>query len=144
MKIIISGDRHWDDVSLVARVILLLDPSKDVVIEGEADGVDKIARREAEKRGIKVDPTPANWKKYGKAAGYIRNREMLDKGGEFLICIHDDIKNSKGTRNMENQARSHGVPRILVDHWNTNQALLAIEMFLREKRKDDLPTPDTK
>ena len=41
---------------------------------------------------------PADWKKYGKSAGPIRNREMLKMDPDIVLIFHDDPKNSKGTK----------------------------------------------
>lgn len=140
MKIIVSGDRNWDDPELIARVILLLDPATDTLIEGEALGADTLARIEAEKRGITVDKTPANWKKFGGAAGPIRNREMLDKGGELVIAFHDDLFHSKGTKDMCNQAQNRSIPVHLIDHRHADEWIHDLSEFLNEKRNNEWPS----
>ena len=85
---------------------------KDIecVIEGEARGADYLARLAAEELGIRVLPFPAEWKKYGKRAGSIRNQRMLDEGKpNFVLAFHNDIGNSKGTRDMVKRARKAGI-----------------------------------
>ena len=48
---------------------------------------------------------------HGKAAGPIRNREMLRDGGpEMVAAFHTDLSQSKGTLDMVRIARSAGVP----------------------------------
>jgi hypothetical protein len=56
---------------------------------------------------IKVEPHPADWAKYKRAAGPIRNAEMLKSlmtetlnSSPLVVAFHNDIKNSKGTKNM--------------------------------------------
>lgn len=83
----------------------------DVVIEGEARGADTMAREAAEQLGIPVLPFPADWTRFGKAAGPIRNRQMLTEGKPTeVIAFHHDISKSRGTRDMVVQARKHGIP----------------------------------
>ncbi len=53
--------------------------SKDaIIIEGEAPGADREARRAAEFYQRRVHQYPANWFKHGRKAGYIRNKEMFE------------------------------------------------------------------
>ena len=58
---------------------------------------------------------PADWKTFGKAAGPIRNRKMLDEGlPDVVIAFHEDIERSKGTKNMISQACEQGIDVILI------------------------------
>jgi hypothetical protein len=89
MKVLICGDRNWTDkVTIQEWLLKLKDEGYDTVIEGEARGADIIARKEAEKLGFNVLKHPADWDKHGKAAGPIRNREMLDLNPELVLAFH--------------------------------------------------------
>lgn len=82
-----------------------------VVIEGEALGADTLAREAAEYFGIEVERYPANWTLYGRAAGPIRNNQMLTEGKpDLVVAFHHDIEHSKGTKNMVKQAKALGIP----------------------------------
>ncbi len=60
---------------------------------------------------MNVEKYPAKWNLYGKGAGHIRNKEMIDKGKpDKVVAFHSDISKSKGTRNMINQAKKLGIP----------------------------------
>src|SRR5574339_1043148 len=50
-----------------------------VLIEGEASGVDELAKAIAKVHdyGCTLLPMPAQWRKYGKRAGTLRNEAML-------------------------------------------------------------------
>src|SRR3972149_6405940 len=102
MRVLICGDRNWTDVRTIRSWIAgLQEWGYTTLIEGEARGADSIARDEAILAGIKVLPFPANWAKYGRAAGPIRNQQMLDEGQpDLVVAFHNDIDNSKGTKNM--------------------------------------------
>lgn len=66
------------------------------IIEGEASGVDKIAKQFAQSKNISVIEMPADWKAYGRAAGPIRNEQMVRLCDQCLILW--DGK-SRGTKN---------------------------------------------
>ena len=110
MKVLICGDRNWTDSESIFRELIKF-PKDTTVIEGEARGADTLGRIEAEKLGFEVLKFPAKWKEYGRAAGSIRNRQMLDEGRpDRVLAFHHDIGASKGTANMVRQARDRGIP----------------------------------
>jgi hypothetical protein len=58
---------------------------------------------------------PADWETYGKAAGPIRNTQMLTEGNpDMVAAFHNDISKSKGTKNMIVQAKKAGIKVILL------------------------------
>lgn len=65
--------------------------------------------------GLNTRRYPANWQRYGRAAGPVRNQQMLDEGKpDLILAFHQDIVNSKGTADMIRRANRAGVPtRIL-------------------------------
>jgi putative aminopeptidase FrvX len=108
MRILFCGDRNWSNYKVICEVMAELRPT--LVIEGEAAGADSLAREVAEDYLIAVQPFPADWKKYGRAAGPIRNTQMLKEGQpEMVVAFHDDITTSKGTKNMVEQAKKAGI-----------------------------------
>jgi len=112
LKVLVCGSRHFNDERLMENVLKQYDIS--CVIEGEARGADTLARRYAERQGISVDAFPAQWDLHGKAAGPIRNTQMLRIGKPDLV-IAFLAKDSRGTKNMIDQARKAGVNTIVVD-----------------------------
>ena len=108
MRILFCGDRNWTNYKVICDVMAEFYP--DLVIEGEANGADRISREVAEEFGIQVLRFPADWEKYGRAAGPIRNTQMLNEGNpDMVVAFHDDIMASKGTKNMVNQALQRGL-----------------------------------
>lgn len=111
MRVLICGDRGWTDYSLILSVLSAIHTATpvEVVIEGEANGADKLGRRAAEQLGIPVLPFPADWKQFGRAAGPIRNRQQHREGKPTLVlAFHSDLANSKGTKDMVEVARAAG------------------------------------
>lgn len=80
----------------IHTVLCSLDPSVVTIVHGGARGVDTIAGKYATDLGFKVDVFPANWNKHGKAAGPIRNREMISTC-EAVYAFWDG--KSRGTKN---------------------------------------------
>ena len=119
MKVIIAGSRTITDKMQVKLYIaealnkLLPElPNADVdvidleLVSGGARGVDSIAEEYANEWQFKFKKFPANWDKYGKKAGYIRNVEMAEYA-DALIAIWDD--KSKGTKMMIDIANKRGL-----------------------------------
>lgn len=116
MRILVCGDRNWTDKDLIGSVINQFS-NVECVIEGEASGADSLAREVAYDLGIRVLKFPALWHLHGKAAGPIRNQQMLDEGKpDWVVAFHDDIDRSNGTRDMLNRAIKAGISKLLVSH----------------------------
>jgi SLOG family YspA-like protein len=112
-RLLVSGDRNWTDAHYIFR-LLRAEHGREpihVLIEGEANGVDKIFKACADRLGILVLPYKAEWKKYGRGAGPKRNKQMLKEGMPTeLIAVHEDLTQSKGTANMIEFALRAGIP----------------------------------
>jgi len=116
-RVIVCGDRKWKDRKRLFSVLTDLHNTIGpfhLIIEGEADGADKMSAEWANKWGVPVSQHPAEWDKYGRKAGPIRNNEMLKNYPDKVIAFHNDIGNSKGTRDMINKARKARIGVILV------------------------------
>jgi hypothetical protein len=81
----------------------------DVIVHGGAPGADSLAGDISGRvLGHDVEVHPAQWSKYGKAAGPIRNQEMLDSGIQFAI----GFAGGRGTDDMTNRLIKANVLRI--------------------------------
>jgi len=107
LKVIIAGSRSIKDKVWVLNNIddLMLHipyenyaaiPTSEVVC-GMAEGPDSFGKEWAERNNIKVSCWPADWNKYGKSAGAIRNKEMGDYA-DALVAFWDG--KSRGTKHM--------------------------------------------
>lgn len=112
MRVLVCGDRRFDDWSLLCQVLGRF--GIDEIIEGGATGADFLARVWAKYLGVPFREFPANWKLYGKAAGPIRNKQMLDEGKPDL-AIAFLAPGSRGTKDMIEQARKAGVEVEVID-----------------------------
>lgn len=110
-RIIIAGSRTWADSAPINELVHQLDKHNDVIITGGATGVDSIAHAIALGLGFETMVFTADWKKHGRAAGPIRNKDMLTIGKpDKIFVFHNDLKNSKGTRNLALQAIGMKIP----------------------------------
>lgn len=110
MKTIIAGTR--DATLSETRVAIILCPWEITsVVSGLARGPDTHGVEYAKKNRLPVHTFPADWKKFGITAGYIRNRQMA-QNAEALIAVWDG--KSKGTKHMIAAASSHGIHLIHV------------------------------
>ena len=119
IRLLICGDRNWNSPEIIRQTLAsLFDLSLiECVIEGECRGADLQARAVCESLGIPIlysapgiPGFPAPWEKYGKRAGIIRNRQMLDEGKpNVVLAFHSDFKNSTGTKNMLAIASKAGI-----------------------------------
>lgn len=110
MRVLVCGDRSWSNRGKVMHRFLEL-PNDTVVIHGDAEGADRIADAVAMVRGMPREAFPAEWEKYGRAAGPRRNQRMLDEGRpDLVIAFHSDLKHSRGTADMVRRAQAAGVP----------------------------------
>ena len=107
--IIICGDRHWSNEKIIEDFVYLLPP--DVrVISGGAPGADYLAERARKKYNLDGKVYKANWTMFGKAAGPIRNRRMIEDESPYLVvAFHNYISRSRGTRDMLLKAKKKGI-----------------------------------
>lgn len=94
-----------------------------VVIEGEAPGADTLAKEWARSQQLLVEPYPADWASFGRAAGPIRNQQMIDEGRPTHAFAFYDVPRiqSRGTADMVRRLKKAGVTLEEVDpQWTSN------------------------
>lgn len=114
-RVLVCGDREWNkQAPIVAQLHRIAKAEQlEAVIEGDAPGADTLAGRAADALIDAGYPVvhltyPAEWQKYGRAAGPIRNKQMITEGKPNLVlAFHSDLIRSKGTRDMLRQAHNH-------------------------------------
>ena len=97
-KVIIAGCRNFNNYS-VAEIFIdeCIKNENVVIISGGCKGADRLGEIYAQKHGIEIIKFPAEWSRYGKAAGPIRNRKMAEDA-DIIICFWD--KKSRGTKSL--------------------------------------------
>jgi len=94
MRIVVCGSRDWNDRETMLEWLRKL-PSGSRVAHGAARGADEMAGELAVELGLECKRYPADWTKHGKAAGPIRNREMLHaERPDAVLAFTDSILRS--------------------------------------------------
>lgn len=102
--ILVVGSRSIKDynilVNLMNKIELESVGKKLTIVSGGAEGVDALAKQYANDKNYKYIEFPADWDRYGKSAGFIRNEEMhkfiSSKEDRLCLAIWDGV--SKGTQ----------------------------------------------
>jgi hypothetical protein len=114
LRILVCGSRDWSEEKPIRQALEKYVEDNPVIITGGARGADTIAHNIAVEFGLETEVYVPDWNKYGKAAGPIRNKEMLIEGKPTLVlAFAKDLENSRGTKNMVEQSRKAGVKVIV-------------------------------
>lgn len=107
MFILVCGGRHFNNYLALKCAIdeyveihgKMNEPVE--IVSGGCDGADKLAERYANENDFVIHIFPAEWKKYGRAAGPIRNKQMIDfikdKSSVVIAFVSKDTIGTKGT-----------------------------------------------
>lgn len=110
-RTLVCGGRGYSDESRLFAV--LDDLCHAVVIHGQCEtGADKLASRWARASGTPEISCPADWTRYRKAAGPIRNQQMLDEHTPGVVVA---FPGGRGTADMIRRARKAGIPVLEID-----------------------------
>lgn len=126
-RILICGSRGWNKVGPIETIIAgHLAQGSVTVVHGDAPkGADAIANALGKKLGAKVVPVPANWDRFGKGAGLIRNQKMLDEQHPQIVYAFRAHGKSNGTDDMVERSLNAGLPTFVVtDAADTGQEAL--------------------
>jgi hypothetical protein len=105
IKIGVVGSRSFNDYKLVKDT---LDPYKGkvwLIVSGGARGADSLGEKWANENWVKTLIHRPDWDKHGKAAGFIRNKQIVDDS-DLIIAFWDSL--SKGTEHTIRIAREAG------------------------------------
>ena len=80
-SILVCGGRHFTAYRLLTVVLDKLREKYEMtsleIVSGHCQGADMLGEKYAEEHGFPAKVFPADWKKYGRAAGPIRNKQMI-------------------------------------------------------------------
>jgi hypothetical protein len=111
--ICISGGRSFNKYRMIETAMENLKRTPLAIVSGCARGADTLGELYAQRHDIPVVRFPADWPQYGKAAGAIRNQQMVDYADEFIV-FWDSI--SPGTKHMIEAIKKSGKHLILVKY----------------------------
>lgn len=108
-RVIIAGGRDFDDYQLLKATMdkLLCNITDEItVVCGQAKGADTLGEQYAMEKGYAIDYYPAQWKLYGKRAGYLRNEQMAQNADALAAFWNGE---SRGTKHMIELAKRYGL-----------------------------------
>lgn len=117
-KVVIAGSRGFSNYKLLYETCnnVLREKRKThniVVISGNAKGADQLGEKYASDMSFDLEIFPAEWKKFGKAAGFRRNEQMAEIA-DGLIAFWDG--KSHGTKHMIDIANEKGLKTKVVNY----------------------------
>lgn len=105
MKLAIIGGRDFLDYELLKSVVDKVKTPITLIVSGGANGADRLAERYARERGIPTKIFPAEWDKYDKRAGFLRNVDIITEA-DGVIAFWDG--ESRGTKSSIEIAEKQG------------------------------------
>lgn len=106
MRLGVIGSRSFKNYDAMVECLSIFDNITEIV-SGGARGADSIAERYAETHAIPLTIYEADWFTYGKSAGVIRNKKIVD-GSDVVVAFWDG--ESKGTKYTIDLCRKNRVP----------------------------------
>lgn len=106
MTVLVCGGRDYADKQRVFNVLNFNRAKIRMIVHGAAKGADTFAGLWAAENDVPCLRVPAEWKRYGKKAGAIRNRLMLQLGEPDLVVA---FPGGVGTAMMVGMAKKAGV-----------------------------------
>lgn len=112
-KVVVTGGRDYTNKEVIYTSLNNIHSQKPIttLIEGAARGVDTICKEWANENNIPVEEYKADWKKNGKSAGFIRNKEMLEKSNpDFGVVFPGGV----GTMHMYELIKQKGLDFLVI------------------------------
>jgi len=108
----VTGGRHYADEEQLYAVLDEIHSKTpiDLLIHGNAGGADTLAKRWCRERKVDHKPFPADWGKFGRAAGPMRNQFMVDDQPDVVVAF----PGGRGTSDAVKRARKKNIMVIQV------------------------------
>jgi hypothetical protein len=122
MKLAIVGSRGFTDYPLLLKTVQthfcdyehfkdMFEPRFTEVVSGGAIGADKMGEQIAAEFAVKATVFKPDWDTHGKAAGFIRNEDII-KNSDFVLACWDGV--SRGTGNSLSIAKRLKKPTLII------------------------------
>lgn len=99
MKVAVIGSRTFNDYEEVKRTLSSIKITE--IISGGATGADTLGERYAKENNIPTKIFLPDWAKHGKAAGFLRNTDIVN-AAEMVVAFWDG--ESRGTKDSIEKA----------------------------------------
>lgn len=112
-RVIVAGSRNFRDRNFLFQKLDTLTARLrlPVIAQGHAAGADRLAIEWADSRLVPYKNFPADWERYGKKAGPIRNQEMVDwaKERDPAFAVFFWQNKSSGTADCIDRCKKAGL-----------------------------------
>lgn len=106
-RVFITGSREWRDDTTIRWALVEHVPLGAILVHGTARGADTVAAEFWAPFGS-VEPHPADWDRYGRRAGHVRNAEMVAAGADLCLAfIRDRSPGATGCAALAEAAGIH-------------------------------------
>jgi hypothetical protein len=133
MRILVTGDRHWDcpdlAIQIVSRLLARYGPEL-VVIHGGKPGVDRAVAEACETLNVPHESRMLSWHQTGLPTIGTKNRELIKAAPDICVAIHESIGSNKRTRDCVRQALQERIPTFLI----SDERLIPSRLKVRDKR----------
>ncbi len=109
MKLAVIGSRDFEDMKVMRACIDPLQPT--AIISGGAKGADTLAKQYAEEHGIHIIEHKPDWKRFGRGAGIVRNKTIIDDA-DYVLAFWDGT--SRGTKHSIHHAKQQNKPLTVI------------------------------
>jgi hypothetical protein len=106
MTVLVCGGRDYTDYARLKKLLDFNRAKIAMIVHGGAKGADTLAGNWCYERGVPMMLVPAEWARFGKKAGFIRNEKMLSLGKPDLVVA---FPGGVGTATMVRLAKQAGI-----------------------------------
>ena len=142
LRVLVTGSRAWSDEKAIreglefAAIIAQANCMDGLtVIHGGCSGADTIADKIARESGFEVEVHPADWKRHGKAAGPIRNAQMVQSGVD--LCLAFPKGASRGTRGCMSLVESASITMLVTEEKELDPPAMPSGTPTAQRRRHD-------
>lgn len=108
LTVLVCGGRDYNNYPQVEIILNQINEDTGIqrIVNGDARGADRLSTAWASARDIDIAKYPADWDKHGRAAGPIRNQQMLSAEDIDLVVA---FPGGAGTADMVRRSRKAGI-----------------------------------
>lgn len=140
MRVLITGSRFWDNKEIIRTELTKLGLNHTLVSGNCPQGADLLCENVAKSLGWNLELYPADWNKYGKSAGFQRNKIMVNLPPVANLCLAFIKNKSKGASMTARLAYQEGIPlKVFLQNSFSSQSQVLIKKYniLPDEKSED-------
>jgi hypothetical protein len=134
MRAAIIGSRSFNNYKLVLETLLGYENTITVIVSGGAKGADTLGERWAKEKNKETLIFYPDWGKYGRSAGFIRNKDIIENS-DIVFAFWDG--KSKGTKSsIDLTIKLNKELKIINYNMDLNKIAIEIREILEKRRQE--------